>query len=248
MRLGVIVPTYNERENIETLIDRVRSAVPDAAVLVVDDKSPDGTAEVVRGIQARAPGVDLLVRAGKLGFRSAYLDGFRRMLQNPSIEAVLMMDADLSHDPGAIPEMIRRLPGHDMVIGSRYTHGGRIDGWGLWRRLLSLFGNMYARTVTGMPIRDCTAGFLLLRRAIVEKLLTSPIEMAGYAFLMELKHHVWQWNMAIAESPITFRDRTLGFSKISNSIIREGIIAPWMLRKQSAGRAPLAAKVGANER
>jgi dolichol-phosphate mannosyltransferase len=143
---------------------------------------------------------------------------------------VLMMDADLSHDPAAVPPMMEKLAGCDMVIGSRYAPGGRLEGWSLPRRMLSRWGNCYARAVTGMPFRDCTAGFLLLRRRVVEQLLTVRMEMAGYAFLMELKHRVWRWNFTVAEVPVVFRDRSRGHSKISNNIIREGILAPWILR------------------
>jgi dolichol-phosphate mannosyltransferase len=143
-----------------------------------------------------------------------------------------MMDADLSHDPRYLPEMIAALKDLDVVIGSRYTVGGGVQGWSFRRRMLSLFGNRYARIVTGMPIRDCTAGFIVLRAPVVRMLVECSMEMTGYAFLMELKHKIWRWHLRIGELPIIFRDRTLGRSKISNNIIREGIQAPWILRRQ----------------
>src|SRR5215471_1038359 len=142
-----------------------------------------------------------------------------------------MMDGDLSHDPSALPAMVHMLEQCDVVIGSRYTSGGRVEGWPLRRRLLSAFGNRYVRTVTRMPFADCTAGFMLLRMPVVHRLMMAPIEMAGYAFLMEIKYRMWRWGLRIREVPVVFRDRIAGKSKISNSIIREGIVAPWVLRR-----------------
>jgi dolichol-phosphate mannosyltransferase len=238
MHICAVIPTYNEALNIEKLIRSLQAAVPGVRILVVDDNSPDGTAEVVRGLD----GVDLLLRPGKLGFGMAYLDGFRRLEQGASPDAVLpdavlMMDGDLSHDPEAVPQMIEALADSDAVIGSRYAPGGRLEGWPLQRRLLSALGNRYVRAVTGLPIADCTAGFMLLRAGVVRKLAAAPMEMAGYAFLMEVKHRIWRWGFRIREVPVVFRDRTAGKSKISNSIIREGIVAPWILRRRARGNS-----------
>ena len=233
MRVTCVIPTYNERGNIETLVVALKSAVPDLSLVIVDDQSPDGTAEVVRRMQSVYPCIDLLVRSGKLGFGSAYLEGFQRALRDPLVEAVLMMDADLSHDPAVVPSLIERLADCDVVIGSRYVKNGRVEGWPAHRRLLSQFGNLYVRTITRMHLRDCTAGFMLLRRPVVEKLLASPPKMTGYAFLMEVKHKVWTWKLCVSEFPIVFRERMRGQSKISTDIIREGILAPWILRKRS---------------
>jgi glycosyltransferase involved in cell wall biosynthesis len=180
----------------------------------------------------RIDGVDLLVRSGKLGFGTAYLDGFRRIAQSESPDAVLLMDGDLSHDPKAVPNMIEALADADAVIGSRYAPGGRVEGWPLERRLLSAWGNRYVRAVTGMPMTDCTAGFMLLRTEVVRRLAAASMEMSGYAFLMEVKHRIWRWGFRIREVPVVFRDRTAGKSKISNSIVREGIVAPWILRRR----------------
>jgi glycosyltransferase involved in cell wall biosynthesis len=228
-----IVPTYNERENIEPLVRSLRSILPDLRLLIVDDNSPDGTAGAVRGLQAEISGLDLLVRPGKLGFGAAYLDGFRRVTADPAIDSILMMDGDLSHDPRAVPELVAALAECDVAIGSRYTPGGRVEGWPLRRRLLSAGGNRYVRAVTGMPIHDCTAGFMLLRAEVARRIAATPMEMTGYAFLMELKHRLWRWGLRIREVPIVFRDRTAGKSKISNGIIREGIVAPWVLRRRA---------------
>ena len=232
MGIVVITPTYNERENIGPLTREIFTAIPGSRVLIVDDNSPDGTREEVHRLQETHPNLRLLSRSGKLGFGSAYLAGFREVLDDPFTETVVMMDADLSHDPRYLPEMIAALQNLDVVIGSRYTVGGSVEGWNFRRRMLSLFGNTYARLVTGMPIRDCTAGFIALRSPVMRMLLESSMEMTGYAFLMELKHKVWQWRLRMGELPITFRDRTAGSSKISNNIIREGIQAPWILRRQ----------------
>jgi dolichol-phosphate mannosyltransferase len=227
-----IVPTYNERNNLEPLARAIFATVPNIRVLIVDDNSPDGTSDEVHRLQRNYPNLRLLSRSGKLGFGSAYLDGFREVSSDPSTNTVVMMDADLSHDPRYLPEMIAALKNFDVVIGSRYTVGGTVQGWSFRRRMLSLVGNRYARIVTGMPIRDCTAGFIVFRAPVMRMLLEVSMEMTGYAFLMELKHKLWRWHLRIAEIPIVFRDRTSGSSKISNGIIREGVQAPWVLRRQ----------------
>jgi dolichol-phosphate mannosyltransferase len=233
-----IIPTYNERNNIEPLVRAIFATVPDIRVLIVDDNSPDGTGEEVHRLQGHYPNLRLLSRSGKLGFGSAYLAGFHELLNDPSTNTAVMMDADLSHDPRYLPDMIAALKNLDVVIGSRYTDGGAVQGWSFRRRMLSLIGNRYARMVTGMPIRDCTAGFIVFRAPVMRMLLEVPMEMTGYAFLMELKHRLWRWHLRMAEIPIVFRDRTSGSSKISNGIIREGIQAPWILRRQRCEPSP----------
>lgn len=235
MKTYVVIPSYEERQNIEALIRAILAMAPDFHILVVDDNSPDGTADLVQQLQHEFSCLHLLKRAGKLGFGTAYLDGFNEILKDPSVEAVLMMDADLSHHPKYIPRMVELLREADVVIGSRYVAGGAVQGWGLKRRLLSSFGNRYVRAVTGLPIRDCTAGYILLRAPVVARIAKSSMQMAGYAFLMELKHKVWKWGLRIRETPIVFCDRTAGQSKISDSIVREGIQAPWRLRRRTAG-------------
>jgi len=223
------------------LVRAIFAAVTDIRVLIVDDNSPDGTGEEVRRLQAAFPNLRLLSRSGKLGFGSAYLAGFREFASDKSIDTVVMMDADLSHDPRSLPEMLVALQNLDVVIGSRYTAGGSVQGWSFRRRMLSLVGNGYARMVTGMPLRDCTAGFIVFRAPVMRMLLEFSMEMTGYAFLMELKHKVWRWDLRIGEIPIVFRDRTSGSSKISNGIIREGIQAPWILRRQRSQPSPCSA-------
>jgi dolichol-phosphate mannosyltransferase len=239
MNIVVIIPTYNERENIAGIVRRVLAIAPEFRILVVDDASPDGTADEVRTLQRTFPQLELLSRSGERGFGSAYLAGFRWALARPEFDAVLMMDADHSHDPAHIPALRERLLTSDIVVGSRYTKGGGVDGWELWRRLLSRGGNSYVRCVTGMRLKDCTSGFNLIRASVLRKLDLDTIDCSGYAFLTELKHAIWESGAMIAEVPIIFRNRAGGESKISGHIIREGIMAPWRMRNKAILRQPL---------
>ena len=225
-----VVPTYNERDNIENLAGQIFSTVPAIEVLVVDDMSPDGTADAVRSLQPRFPRLRLLYRTENRGFGPAYLAGFREAMQNPNIDAILMMDADLSHNPAHIAEMLKKIATCDAVIGSRYTEGGGVSGWELWRRVLSKAGNRYVRAVTGMPFRDCTSGFNLIRTDLLRRLDLTGIGSSGYAFLMELKHLMWRSGANIQEVPIIFLNRAGGESKLSGHIVTEGIKAPWRVR------------------
>lgn len=232
----VVIPTYNERHNIKELVVRLFSVVPEIRVLVVDDDSPDGTAESVRSLQGSLPRVELLWRKNDRGFGSAYLAGFRRILEHPDVDAVLMMDADLSHDPAHIPAMLKKIETCDAVIGSRYAPNGGVGGWERWRRVLSKGGNSYVRAVTGMPFRDCTSGFNLIRTEVLRRLDLTHIDCSGYAFLMELKYLMWHSGAILEEVPIFFRNRARGESKISSGIIREGIGAPWRVRFKGVRR------------
>ena len=225
-----VVPTYNERDNIENLAVQIFSTVPAIEVLVVDDMSPDGTADLVRSLQPRFPRLRLLYRTGDRGFGPAYLAGFREVMQNPDVDAILMMDADLSHNPAHVPAMLEVLATCDAVIGSRYTEGGGVKGWELWRRILSKAGNRYVRAVTGMPFRDCTSGFNLIRADLLRRLDLTGIGSSGYAFLMELKHLMWRSGANVLEIPIIFLNRTGGESKLSGHIVTEGVRAPWRVR------------------
>ncbi len=236
MKVVAVVPTYNERDNIEQLAGQIFSmfptiGVPAIEVLVVDDMSPDGTADLVRSLQPRFPRLRLLYRTEDRGFGPAYLAGFREVMQDPSVDAILMMDADLSHNPAHIPAMLERIATCDAVIGSRYTANGGVKGWELWRRILSKAGNRYVRAVTGMPFRDCTSGFNLIRTDLLRRLDLSGIGSSGYAFLMELKHLMWRAGANIQEVPIIFLNRAGGESKLSGHIVTEGIKAPWRVRK-----------------
>lgn len=229
------MPTYNERDNVEPIIRAVFSTVPEVHILVIDDNSPDGTAEVVRALRGEFPQLELLLRRRKEGLGRAYLDGFGRLLGEGGFDALLTMDADFSHDPAYLPEILARGASHDVVIGSRYVQGGGVEGWEQWRRLLSAWANFYCRTITGMPLRDCTAGYIFMRTDVLRKLRLESLGMSGYAFLMELKYALWRAGARFAEVPIVFRCRRSGESKISSHIIGEGVLAPWRLRLRGGG-------------
>jgi dolichol-phosphate mannosyltransferase len=233
----VILPTYNERDNIGAIVSRLFAQFPDFRVLVVDDNSPDGTADAVRSLRQTFPRLDLLFRPRERGFGSAYVAGFRHVFDTALDGAVLMMDADLSHNPAHIPAMLKRIETCDVVIGSRYTGGGGVVGWELWRRALSRMGNAYVRAITRMPFRDCTSGFILIRADLLRRLDLSGISSSGYAFLAELKHALWRSGARIDEIPITFRNRAGGESKLSSHIVTEGIKAPWRIRSGNGRRA-----------
>jgi dolichol-phosphate mannosyltransferase len=233
LNICVILPTYNERANIGRIIGLLFTLRPDLQVLVVDDNSPDGTAEAVSTLQKSFPRLELLFRPGERGFGSAYLAGFRHALETGSPGAILMMDADLSHDPVYIPAMLKEIGACDVVIGSRYICGGGVAGWELWRRALSRAGNAYIRAITRMPFHDCTSGFILIRADLLRRLDLSGIGSSGYAFVMELKHALWRSGARIKEIPIVFRSRAGGESKLTGHIVGEGVTAPWKVRSMN---------------
>lgn len=226
----ILVPTYDEAGNIEAIIKRIFECLPEARVLVIDDNSPDGTAAIVRRLMQDNPRIKLLSRTGKEGLGKAYLHGFGEALRDLSVEFVITMDADFSHDPSYIPAMLEAAQDADLVIASRYCRGGGTEGWSLWRRLLSRFASRYCRLITDMPVTDATAGFMLIRSAMLRKAGIESLGLSGYAFLMEFKYRLWKSGARIAEVPIIFKERREGESKISSHIILEGIIAPWNMR------------------
>ena len=230
MNSCIILPTYNERENIQLIVRRIAMAVPEARIMVVDDNSPDGTADAVRALANEIPNLKLHLRAGKEGLGMAYTDAFQRVIAEGSADVAVMMDADFSHDPTHLPALIEKSASYDLVIGSRYTEGGGIDGWERWRLMLSHGGNLYARTITGMPVTDMTGGFNAIRTSQLKKLDFSGMTCSGYAFIMELKYRLWRQGATIGEIPIVFRQRRGGESKISSHIVGEGLVAPWRLR------------------
>ncbi|MCS5636704.1 MAG: polyprenol monophosphomannose synthase, partial [Myxococcota bacterium] len=222
-RILIILPTYDEAENVVDLSGRVLGQDSRIEVLVVDDASPDGTGDLVDRALASEPRLHLLRRPGKLGLGTAYLAGFRHGLEN-GFDFVFTMDCDFSHDPRYLPGLIELLGEHDMVIGSRYVPGGGIRNWPWPRRLLSRFANFYARTLLRIPVRDCTAGFRGYRREVLETVDPFAIRSSGYSFLEEMAWRVHRYGFSIAESPIVFEQRNAGVSKIESSEI---YLAAW---------------------
>lgn len=226
----VVVPTYNERDNIKNLVLVIFKVVPEIHILVVDDNSPDKTAAVVKSLQSEYLNLSLLERPRKEGLGRAYLDAFKLILKNNSAERVIMMDADFSHDPKYLPELLEAAKNFDVVVGSRYIRDGGMVGWEAWRRFLSKFGNWYSRLIMGLPVFDCTGGFNLVKIDFLRKIDLSRVAMSGYAFQIELKYLLWKAGARFKEIPIIFKNRLNGESKISNHIIREGILAPWKIK------------------
>lgn len=229
-RALVIVPTYDERENIARLIRTVLAQDDRLEVLVVDDNSPDGTGMIVDDIVVEEPRVHVMHRAGKLGLGTAYLDGFRWALER-GYAYVFEMDADFSHDPAHLPQFLRAIESADLVLGSRYREGRvTVVNWPMARLLLSYFANIYARVVTGLQLYDSTGGFKCFRRQVLEAIDLSKVRSNGYAFQIEMSFRAWKLGYRIVEIPIVFVDRTEGQSKMSKHIVREAVWMVWRLR------------------
>ena len=229
-RALVIIPTYNERENISRMIQTVLGKDPRLEILVVDDGSPDGTAEIVEALGAETTRVHLLKRPRKMGLGTAYKAGFKWALER-GYDYVFEMDADFSHDPGHLPEFLRAIETADLVIGSRYREGKvTVVNWPMGRLLLSYFANVYARIVTGVPLWDLTAGFKCFRRTVLESIDLDDVRSNGYAFQIEMHFRAWRKRFRIVEIPIVFVDRTEGTSKMSKAIVREAVWMVWRLR------------------
>jgi dolichol-phosphate mannosyltransferase len=229
MKNVIILPTYNEKENVGNLIPQIFAIVPDIFIVVADDSSPDGTAKVVTELREKYSHLSLISRPQKNGLGKAYIHAFNHVLSDPEVTNIIMMDSDFSHQPKYLPEMLEKSKHYDVVTGSRYIEGGGTEGWELWRRLLSFLGNFYCRTITGMPIKDCTAGFNVIRATLLKKVDFSKIDMSGYAFIMELKYNLYTLGGTFYEVPIIFLNRTGGESKMSSHIINEGVLAPWKM-------------------
>lgn len=230
MSTVIIIPTYNEKENVREVISQVFTYMPDADILIVDDNSPDGTADIVKNMQRESKQISLLSRAGKEGLGKAYIHAFDHVLRDMSPTHIVMMDADLSHHPRYVPMMAAMIRPHGVVVGSRYVRGGDTVGWEPWRKGLSYFGNMYARTITGIPVSDLTAGFYMIDADVLRAIDLRAIDSSGYAFQIELKNLLYKSGAHFDELPIVFGNRVGGESKISNHIISEGILAPWKIR------------------
>lgn len=233
----VIVPTYNERENIAAVVDKVMGLGLDLGLLIVDDNSPDGTGDIVRELAKTNKSLHILQRAGKMGLGSAYIAGFKWALANTDAQFVFEMDADFSHDPGALPEFLEAVKDADVVLGSRYLDGITVMNWPLSRLFLSVGANIYTRIITGMPLKDATGGFKCFRRKVLESLPLDQITSDGYSFQIEVNHIVWQKKFRIKEIPIIFVDRTIGTSKMSRRIIWEAAFLVWKLRFDSLRNA-----------
>lgn len=225
----VIIPTYNERENIVLIIPEVKKVLPEADILVVDDSSPDGTAQCVKEMASTIDGVYLIERPEKNGLGRAYISGFLWALQR-SYKFIFEMDADFSHDPKYLPEFLKAIESSDLVIGSRYVSGVNVVNWPISRLLLSYCGNKFASFVTGISVRDCTGGYKCFRRELLEKLNLDKISSSGYSFQVEINYYAWKKGFKIMEIPIVFTDRKLGVSKMSTKIIREAFLLMWKLR------------------
>ena len=229
-RALVIIPTYNERSNVERIIVAALAQDPRIEVLVVDDGSPDGTGAIVDGIAANNPRVHALHRPRKLGLGTAYITGFKWALER-GYAYVFEMDADFSHDPRSLPDFLEAARDADLVLGSRYQNGRvTVVNWPIGRLLLSYFANVYARWITGLPLFDSTGGFKCFRRRVLEAINLDAVRSNGYSFQIEMSFRAWKRGFRIAEIPITFVDRTEGESKMSRRIFVEAVWMVWRLR------------------
>lgn len=237
-RVLIIVPTYNERANLPPLVEQIHQALPQADVLIVDDNSPDGTGLLAEAMAARDRHVQALRRPAKLGLGTAYLDGFRYALRQ-GYDFVFEMDADFSHDPAYLPQMLETAQRQaDLVIGSRRVPGGGTHNWGLLRRFVSAGGNLYARTVLGVGVRDLTSGFKCFRRQVLEAIDLDDVRSEGYSFQIEMTYRALCLGFRVVEVPIVFVDRRVGQSKMSGRIVLEALLMVWRLRLRDLGPRP----------
>ena len=221
MKTIIIIPTYNELENLRPLLTEIFSYAPETDVLIVDDNSPDGTGQLADEIHNENPRVSVLHRSGKLGLGTAYIAGFTYAIEH-NYDAVFEMDADFSHEPRYLPDFLNAIEHADLVIGSRYVKGGSTPNWTLVRRFISGGGNIFARVLLGLPVHDCTAGYRLYRRRVLEELDLQTVQSQGYAFQIEMAYRAVQQGFKIVETPIVFLDRRVGKSKMSRKIVLEG--------------------------
>jgi dolichol-phosphate mannosyltransferase len=229
-RALIVVPTYNEHDNVRGVAERFLAAIPGVELLFVDDNSPDGTGAVLDELAQAEPRIHVMHRAGKLGLGTAYVEGFTWGLAR-GFDYLWEMDADGSHDPKYLPQMLALAEdGADLVIGSRYVPGGGTENWGLGRQLISRGGGVYARTILGIDVRDVTAGFVCWRRRALERIDLTTIHSNGYSFQIEMKYRAIQRGMRVVETPIMFADRRVGQSKMSRKIFAEAMLRVWRLR------------------
>jgi glycosyltransferase involved in cell wall biosynthesis len=240
-RVLVIIPTYNERENLESIVARVRAATPDVDILVADDNSPDGTGAIADELAATDESVHVLHRAGKQGLGAAYLAGFSWGLER-GYDVLVEMDADGSHQPEQLPRLLEATGRADVVLGSRWVPGGRVENWPAHRMILSRGGNTYTRMALGIPLRDATGGYRAFRRSALEALDLHDVASQGYCFQVDLAWRAVQRGLRVVEVPITFVERVRGDSKMSGSIVRESLtrVTVWGLRHRGEQLAALA--------
>ena len=225
----VISPTYNECKNVQSLIELILGKHPEFHLLIVDDSSPDGTANKVKELQADYSNLHLEERPTKDGLGTAYIYGFKWAIER-EYDRIVQMDADLSHDPNDVPHLVNLLDEHDLIIGSRYVEGVSVVNWPIRRLMLSYGANLYSRIITGMPIKDSTGGFKAWRREVLEELDLNAVRSQGYSFQIEMNFRTWCKGFRIKEVPIIFVDRTIGESKMSKNIVYEAIFMVWRLR------------------
>lgn len=229
-RVLICIPTYNERENLESLVRAVHDSLPEADLLVIDDHSPDGTGELADQLAASDERLKVLHRAGKLGLGTAYLEGFKKGLAS-DYEYFFEMDCDFSHDPKYLPDLLAAARGGaDLVLGSRWVEGGGTENWGVGRKIISRGGSFYARTILGIGIRDVTGGFKCFRRRVLETLPLDGVRTQGYGFQVELTYRAIKAGFKVVEVPIVFVDRRVGQSKMSKAIFLEAMKMVWKLR------------------
>jgi len=221
MKTLIIIPTYNEIDNLRPLLKEIFSYAPETDILIVDDNSPDGTGELADEIHQQNAQVHVLHRTGKQGLGTAYIAGFKYAIEH-RYDAAFEMDADFSHDPRYLPDFLKAIENADLVIGSRYIPGGDTPNWTILRRFISGGGNIFARFMLGIPVHDCTAGYRCYRREVLENIDLDTIQSQGYAFQIELAYRVMKHGFKIVETPIVFMDRRVGKSKMSRKIVIEG--------------------------
>jgi dolichol-phosphate mannosyltransferase len=230
MRALIVIPTYNEIENLQVLLDTVLAVTPEQVeILIVDDNSPDGTGQLADSFASKNSRVHVLHRAKKMGLGTAYVNGFKWGLERP-YEAFIEMDADFSHDPKYLSEMLRLLENNDVAVGSRYVSGGGTLNWGLGRKIISRGGSLYARLILSAPIRDFTGGFNGWKRKVLESVEIDTLRSDGYSFQIELKYRAFLKRFQIVEFPIIFEDRKVGKSKMNKRIVLEALGRVWRFR------------------
>ncbi|GAB7027286.1 polyprenol monophosphomannose synthase [Geotalea toluenoxydans] len=229
MKTVVVIPTYNECENLERLTTQVLAQDVSISILIVDDNSPDGTGDLADKMAALNPRISVLHRKGKLGLGSAYREGFRLAMQQGA-DYIIEMDADFSHDPEILPHFLQKMSEFDLVIGSRYLNGVSVVNWPIRRLILSYSASVYTRLITGLKISDCTSGFKCFSRKVLEKINLDEIKSDGYSFQIEMNFRCVEQGFKVGEVPIIFIDRHAGSSKMSKKIVREAVIMVWKLK------------------